>query len=192
MKLAVSPLVDAFGRRIARPVPPSSIADAVERWARQWGRHGRLEWHDALKCFVIHFSRRSDDPTLAAVQAGLRAESTESVMLHEWKQNARPHPYLPGQTVPGWVAMDLEQYGVDGVLAILDRGNLWSGRGEYRTPQEALDQVLLNNERKDRDNDALVEGAARERANLVYRKATGNPQVPVIADLKGAKHQTAA
>lgn len=184
MKLIASPLLDGYGRRIARPVPPVEIADAVERWARQWGRHARLEWNDATRCFAIHFTRKGDDPSLALVQGGQRAEVTESVLLHEWKKESRPHPFLAGKKVDGFVSMDLEQYGVDGVLRILDRSNMWSGRGDFADPQEALDAVLAQHARREKEIDDQVDGQTREFANRIYRKVTGNPQVGVIADLR--------
>jgi hypothetical protein len=191
MQLRASPLVDAYGRRVGRPVPPVEIADAVERWARQWGRHARLEWNANTRCFCIHFTRKGDDPVLAAVQAGRRGEVTESVMLHEWKKDGRAHPFIPGQKVGGFVPMDLEQYGVEGIVRMLDKSNMWSGRGEFSSPQDALDAVTAQNEKRERDVEAQVEGAARERANLIYRKVTGNPQVGVIADLRPKARENA-
>lgn len=183
MKIQASPILDRFGRQVARPVPPAWFADLVEGMARTWGRHATTRWEEAVQCFVTYFSRRSTDPVLQRVQEGRAEDSGEPFYWHEFRREARPHPFDPARRVGAFVAVDVEQLGESGVRAWLDRANLWSGRGEHRDLEAAADGVIARNEKRDRDNDALIEGASRERANRIYRTVTGNIQVPVVADL---------
>lgn len=182
MKVQASPILDAYGRQIARPIPPAWFADVVETWAREWGRHASTQWE--RNCFVTRFSRKADDPVMRGVQEGRWQEEGEPFYWHEFKRDAQRHPFDPSKRVGGYVALDIEQMGVEGVKRRLDLANLWSGRGEHASLDALADSVVAANERRDRANDAYVEGAARERANRMYRTVTGNPQVPVVADLK--------
>jgi hypothetical protein len=166
-------LVDQFGRHITRLAPPAEVADAVEGWARAWGRHGRLEWHALLQCWCIHFTRRESDPMRRLVQEGRsdRGE-TESVMLHE--------PAGPGQ---GYRAVDIAALGAGGMVDLLNRRNLWSGRGEHASLQDAIDAALAADERR---NEARLDEAyesGRERGARARRTALRLPLVSVPRDI---------
>lgn len=148
MRILASPILDRFGRQVARPIPPVWFADAVELWARSWGRSANTRWEGAVGCFVSHLSRRESDPVLASVQSGKRAEASEPFYWHEWKQGVRPHPILgPSVMVSGYVPLDIEQLGESGVMERLNKSNMW-GRGDYRNLDEAADAVTSANDRR--------------------------------------------
>lgn len=153
---------------------PWEIRDAVELWARQQGRHARVEWHRGLGCAVIHFSRKSDDPMMREWQEGrLSEEPTESVMLHHWDPAKKRH-----------VPLDLGEYGASGIVNMLDESNVWSGRGRYASLQAAIEATITgHNQHRERLRQA-AEDAGRESAWLHQRGVLGLPQVPVVADVQ--------
>lgn len=165
--------MDRWGRRMEHPVPPADVSEAVVRWFRDnGGRHARLEWHGLLGCWVIHVTRRSDDPLQDLVRTGRIAEATESIALHR--------PAGPGL---GYAPMDLEQMGVSGVLEMLDRSNTWSGRGEYASLAEAVAAhgAAQRAQEEKMETDAYDNG--RHWGAERRRHALGIPVVPVGIDL---------
>lgn len=153
---------------------PCEIADAVELWARQWGRHGTIGMNQALRCPVIELSLKSDDPRLKHWQEGrLKYEPKESILLHY--QRTEPD----GSKSVHFYPLNLEELGVSGVLEILDRGNMWSGRGEYENFQKAAQVMGEYNEKlKQQMKDAAVE-EGRLRARDMRRQVLGLPLVSV-------------
>lgn len=153
---------------------PWEIADAVELWARQRGRHARMEWNRLLGCPVIHFTLRGDDPRLEPYQMGeIAEEPTESIALHEWDD--RKQRYVP---------LDLSQYGKSGVVELLEKADTWSGRGEYDTFAEA---VAAGMNRNKRHREALIDMAANNAAEWAHerrRAVLGIPLVPVSRNIE--------
>lgn len=132
----------------ARPMAPLAIQEAVQLWGRTAGRTAKLVWvapnervwsddlrvfidvHGGLACWSVQLSCRVGDPGLKAWQEGRSkqaAEPTESVLLIEWDTKA-------GQYVP----MKLEQYGSAGIVGFLEKGDTWSGRGQFNSLAEAF------------------------------------------------------
>lgn len=183
MKILASPILDQFGRQVARPIPPAWFADAVELWARKSGRSSSTRWEPKVSCFVSFFSRRADDPVMRAVQEGKAANEGEPFYWHEFKKDARPSPFVPGKRIGGHVPLDIEQLGVNGVTARLEKVDIHSGRGEFASLDALTDAVIAKNERREKEQEDLVGAAARERASHLYRKVTGNPQVSVTANI---------
>lgn len=157
-------------------LPPVDIADSVELWARQQGRHARLFWHPLLKCFCIEFQLRADDPRLRRIQDGtakLESVPTESVPLHSWNPKTKRYE-----------AWDLEQRGVTGIIEHLDKANLLSGRGEYNTLWESMAAVEKKNaENRERMRRFAGEGG-REDAAPLRRRILGNAWVTVPANIR--------
>lgn len=177
MKLRASPILDRWGRQHAIPVAPAWFSDAVERYARESGRNSVTRWESAVGCFVSHLSRRTDDPVLGKN----RADDGEPVYWHEFKKGARPHPILgvAGGMVPGWVPLDIEQMGVDGVLNKLRRENTWSGRGEFSSHEAAVDAVEARNAAVERDKRRNLRGAIEGPLKATLRRARGHAQSSV-------------
>jgi hypothetical protein len=134
--------------RIARgglPSPPVEVADAVEEYARQWGRHATLAFRPTMFAnqrilrgtWVVCLTLRADDKRLKLSQEGrVASPPTEDVWLHE------PNPEV-GKLIPGTYglqeppmrALPIEQLGATGVVRFLERGNMWSGRTKTHSPE---------------------------------------------------------
>lgn len=167
MRLLRSPILDRWGRQMDRPVPPVEIAEAVGRWFRDnGGRSARLEWHDMLGCWVIKITRKADDPVMELVRLGLQPEAVETVPLHE--------PAGPGM---GYVAMDLEQMGVGGLITMLERCNTWSGRGEFASLTDAVRAWSEREERKEIRLEEMAYEDGRAHGAETRRHALGIPMV---------------
>lgn len=110
-------------QRFDPPACPAEIRDEVEKYAREWGRTGKVQWAPVSGWFA-EFSLKPDDPRMVSYQAGLAAEpEKERVWFHRQK---------PSRGLPEYEPLDIVQMGAAGVREFLDRGNLWSGRGEFR------------------------------------------------------------
>ncbi|HWV58689.1 MAG TPA: hypothetical protein VNZ57_14630 [Longimicrobiales bacterium] len=144
----------------------------MTQWGREHGREAWIEWHPILDCPVIHFRRRDSDPMLREHQEGRAPETTESVMLHWYDKEARR--FRP---------LDLGQMGAGGIREMLDRANLWSGRGEYRDMQAAIEAAIR---RQGEHREALrrkAEQAGRKIGWLLRRHLLDLPHVLVTSDV---------
>lgn len=161
-------------------LPPVEIADGVELWARQQGRHARLFWHPVLNCFCIEFELRDDHPSLKKWQdqtAKLESKPTESVPLHSFNPKTQRYE-----------AWDLEQRGVSGIINHLDQANLLSGRGEFNTLRESLAAVEAKNAaNRERWRKYAGEGG-REDAAPLRRRILGNMPVVTVPANVGARN----
>lgn len=168
--------------REERPVPPVWFQDTIELWARRWGRHANTEW--GLNCFVTHFSRRPNDPTLAQVQSGARQNVDEPYYWHEWKEEpVRRHP-ITGRMIPGFVALRPEDLGESGVLERLDKSNMWSGTGEFSSLEEIASSHEAENQKKMDDQKTKLAGALEEPLKAAHRHARGLATVDVPANIE--------
>ena len=119
-------------RRGGVPRPPVEMADEVELWARQSGRHAKIEFRPTMikdgrveaGCWVVRISLKSNDSRMGLYQRGQVAEEpTEDVWLH----------VVDNTSPTGYRAFDLSQLGVSGLRQFLEQGDTWSGRGEFRS-----------------------------------------------------------
>lgn len=123
------------------PTPPVEIAEAVELWARQYGRHATMKFipHMQPPCWSVNLSLKPGDPALKRWQEGkAEHEPTEGVLLLEWDAalgETNPHT---GRKAGAYRAVNLEEYGPTGVVELLEKGNTWSGRGEYGSLAQAV------------------------------------------------------
>lgn len=164
-----------------RQAIPYEIRDAVELWARQWGRHGTITMNHALRCPVIELSLRGDDPRLRAYQEGrLKHEPKECIPLH-YQQ-----PMPDGSKSVHYSALSIADLGVSGVLEILDRGNTWSGTGEYKGFKQAAQVMGEHNEKLKQQIKAAAIDEGRLRARDMRRQVFGLPLVSVPDNI-GAK-----
>lgn len=158
----------------ARPAPPAAIADAVELWARKSGRHARLEWNRVTSWWEIHLSLKPDDPQMRAYREGkVGEEPTETVPLIEWDGEKGAYAPIP-----------IEQYGAAGVVFLLEKGDSWSGRGEFSSLQEAVTVAASRaREGRQRVKDQQRQWA-RDLGGDVRRSVLKIPYLPVGIDLK--------
>lgn len=157
---------------------PHEIRDAVALWAQQWGRRGTIAMNHALRCPVIELSLKADDPRMKAYQEGrLKHEPTECIPLHYQRTEA------DGSKSVHYFPLDLADLGVSGVLELLDRGNTWSGRGEYGSFKEAA-QIM--GEHNDKLRNMIKEAAVqegRDRARDMRRQVFDLPLVSVPGNI---------
>lgn len=127
--------------RETRRRAPADLRDGVELWARKHGRSADLKWYGSpMNCWAVMLGFRPGDPRYAA------GEKAEPVFLHEhrsaewWAANdprrARRH-HRTNRIVAGYRAYELDELGLSGIIRILDRGDLASGRGEFSSAAEA-------------------------------------------------------
>jgi hypothetical protein len=157
-----------------RQAIPYEIRDAVELWAREWGRHGNIEWKPQMNCAVIEFTLRGDDPRLRAYQEGqLKHEPKECVFLHY-------QPTLDdGSKSVHYMPLNLEDLGVSGVIEMLNRGNTWSGCGEYKSFKDAAQKMGEYNDKLKNQIKSAAIADARLRARDDRRHVLGVPFVSV-------------
>ena len=77
------------------------------------------------------------------------------------------------------IPTELEDLGPSGVVRILALGNLWSGRGEYASHQEAVEAAIARNSKIREDMAQAAEDAGREIAVMSRSKVLDLPQVSV-------------
>lgn len=159
------------------PRPPVEYADEVELWARLSGRHATLEFRPTLikegrveaGCWVVCISLKSDDRRLDLYRRGLVATPpTEDVWLH-----------VPDNTsATGYRAYDLGQLGTSGLRAFLERGDTWSGRGEFRSLDEQARDAMEANRRMVEHHRAFEKEENRHEQREKRRWHLGIPLVP--------------
>ena len=141
--------------RFELPTAPAEIADEVELWARESGRHATLRFVPILffngriiaGTWKVCISLRPDDPALQMYQQGRVSEPpTEDVWLHEPNPKAgQPLAGFHGLREPPYIGYNLTDLGASGVRQFLEKGNTWSGRGIFRSLMDQLRQVREKN-----------------------------------------------
>lgn len=168
-----SPILNRLGHQIGRPVAPQWFVDAVEVWAREWGRHARTTWDIPVHCFVTRFQRRFGDPVLEAVMEGRVKDEGEPFYWHRWSNEPLKKSAF-GVMRPGWVPMDIEAMGTTGVRQALNQANLWGGRGEYTSFEDLADKVTASNDNLTEAKRAQLKDGLRDPLRSTIRKAKGN------------------
>lgn len=137
---------------------PVEVQDEVELWAREQGRHGRITWSPVTNCAVVQLSLKPDDPRMRAYQEGrLKHEPKENVFLHRWEGGRWVAvPPTPAELTP------------DFVRRWLDRGNMWSGRGESEAAN--LYDACLKADRRERELYEKARAKIRENTELRSRE----------------------
>lgn len=161
-----------FARNV-EPAIPVDIADAVEMWARQRGRHARLTWNAIMGCPVVTFTLPENATGNRDVQEGRAAEATESVPLHEWDGER-------GRYVP----LVLGDYGASGIINLLESWDMHSGRGLYDSIQARVAAMRAENERVRESHRRAADEGAADLLDLKRRSALDIPYHTVGIDLK--------
>ena len=139
--------------------------------------------------WVVRLSLRPNDKRLQLYREGKMPEPpTEEVWLVEPNPKAgEPIAYAPGQREPAVVGLKLEELGVGGVLTYLQRGNTWSGRGEFASleeqAQKAMDHNAAEREKFRRHHKEESRHEQRDRRRWRFKI----PFVRVLTDLKRSK-----
>lgn len=164
---------------------PVEVADAVELWARQYGRHATMKFVPEMGCWSVNLSLKPDDPAMRRYQEGVATEvPTEGVLLLEWDATLGEVDPLTGRKRGAHRAVSLEEYGASGVVALLEKGNTWSGRGEFASLQEAvIGAATRNRERAEKVKESQRQWA-RDYAGDVRRQVCKIPYVRVGVELE--------
>ncbi len=159
---------------------PVEIADAVENWARKWGRHATIGWLPTTPPIPqVRLTLKPDDGRLSLYREGRIAEEpVETVELVEWDE-----------AQGCYVGLNLMELGAGGVVEILDRGNSWSGRGEYGSLQEAVTAAAERQRQTLERTREYLRGEARALADDMerpgYERPAGYRHIPVTVDIGG-------
>ena len=169
------------------PRAPSAFQEVAELWARGSGRHAKIHYAPNGVWFV-RISLKSDDKRMRMHQMGLASEPMgEDVWLH------LPNPH-EGKVISGvrqgpYIPIPLEQLGTSGLREFLDRGDTWSGRGEYLSLIDQLRKVDETNEEARRKNRAFHREENRHDQRQSRRFRLKIPFLPVGIDLRASKNQ---
>lgn len=153
---------------------PWEMQDAVQSWGRSKGRPARLAYVPAIKTYVVEIDLKPDDPRLRAFKEGrLGIEPKESVYLHYQPLDESGSPKRGG-----YVPLNLTDLGVEGLMEILHRGDVTSGRGEFKDFMDAVNEAGRRNDRlKNAIRDAARDNA-RQRGRDLTRFRTPKSFVP--------------
>ena len=157
--------------RSASPIAPWEIREEVELYAREHGRTATMELVQApmFVCWIVKFSLKPTDPRMKAYREGRSAEPpTEIVWLMD---HAAGKPY------------DIHQLGAAGVRALLEKGNNFTGRGEYGSQLEAIEKTAEANRAAREAFRQQAKEENRYNRKQDKRRYLGIPQVPVGIDL---------
>lgn len=162
-----------LGARSEAPRPPAEIAEEVEKYAREWDRSGSIELVRApngFVCWLIKFTPRPNDPKWLRYREGRGPEPHPELVWLMDNETGKP--------------LDIHQMGASGVRAYLEKGNTLSGRGEYGSVLEAIEQTSARNlEERDRFRQKMKEENRYERRQD-RRRYLGIPQISPGIDLK--------
>lgn len=155
------------------PSAPPEVAEAVELYAREGGRTGSVRYVPyPVNAWEARFSLKPNDPAMRAWQEGRAAEPPmETVLFVEpnpdngkrksFVSNGRRIAYVDGP----FRAIDIRQLGPSGVRNFLQKGNTWSGRGEFASQEAAVDAAKASNDAMLEKNYATGLDGARYRAH---------------------------
>ncbi len=162
------------------PRAPPEFQDEVELYARESGRHARLmfvptNWKEgviAAGTWVVRFTLRPSDKRLESYQQGRTTEATEDVWIH---LPAEGNSYKP---------LNIQQMGSGGLRRFLEKGNMWSGRGQFKSLEQQLEHTrTANNEAREKTRRDARENSVKRVAEKRrwYQKI---PLIPVLINLR--------
>ena len=167
------------------PKAPPEISTAVELFARRSGRTAKLHFVPFGGWFV-DLSLRSNDTRMTLWRDGKADKPpTERVWLH--LPNPRRGMIVPGthgEKEPRFRPLDIRRLGAAGVTEFLEKGNTFSGRGEYSSVEDAVLKVRDNNERERIAFREKQKIANRLEQREKRRFRWGIPFLPVGKDLE--------
>lgn len=160
---------------------PVEIADEVEMFARENGRHATLHLvplRDTKAVWLARFTLRADDPRMKAYQEGKVVDlPTEDV----WFQKPNPNAT---RWQDEYDALDIVQMGAAGVRQFLQSGDVWSGQGKYKSLEDYVAEVRKDNTAKREKHYADTLANCKKRAVDKRRSNLGIPFLGVGIDLK--------
>jgi hypothetical protein len=164
-------------------------SDAIETWARGHGGHAKIKYMvDPMNCWAVILSYRVGDPRQAGPDDG------EAVLLHDWRtaewwnkhhpDRAKRHP-RNNAIMPCGYAYELDELGVSGIIARLDKGNILSGSALNPEQQGRAQVEKFRDAKHKRRLDAR--GDADHRAKDRRRSLLKIPFLPVGVEFNTTK-----
>ena len=132
-------------------VAPVEFRDAVELYARTIGCHGDIVWVDRANCWQVRLELAANDPrrrgedsfeTFELQQFVHPDPTNESYPRHDTSLlNKLPRHPSNNRLMPAYVAYELADLGTSGVVELLQRTSVMTGRGEHQNAQDAMRAV---------------------------------------------------
>ena len=160
---------------------PQDFQRAVADFARaNSGQTAEIVWvTDPVNCWQVRLYLRGDDPR----RTDDPSTHFEPVLLHEWVDpKLEPHhPHLDrlARGKPGFVAYELEDLGISGLISILEKGSVLSGRGDYKSAEHALHASLKRENERQAKIQADAKDQAVQRTKDIRRRVLKIPFIPV-------------
>ncbi len=169
------------------PTAPAEIADEVEMYARESGRHAALTFIPTSVdmntgrilggTWRVDLSLHPEDPRMLIYQEGrMEKPPVEEIWLH--KENPNPESWRDKYT-----PFDINQMGPSGVRQFLERGNIHSGRGEFDSMDDVVRKTAELNEKRRQKRYDDAEDRVRKRARDKRRSRQKIPFLRVGIDL---------
>lgn len=137
-------------------------------------RHGRI----VETVWVARFTLKPDDPRMRLYQEQRVAElPTEDVWFHEPRPNAE-------KWEDAYEPLDIVQMGASGVRQFLEKGNTWSGRGEFKSLEDQLRQARKDNAEQRQKVYDDARSQSQEHVKDKRRSRLKIPFLKVVTDLK--------
>lgn len=188
-------LIDTVRTRVigseAERYAPVEYRDAVTEYYRSYGKSADLVWAGApLNCWQVRIKPLSTDPRREAEQEGVAApeEVVETVELlrenpdfgWEFDRLGRKKKFHPA-----YVAIELEEIGIEALLDILREGDSFSGRGRFDSIEEARKHARQERIQKQYDAEKAARQEAMDLAGAVRRQVLKIPFLPVGKTITG-------
>ena len=173
------------------PKAPLEYREAVAAYARSHGGSGGdVVWvSDPVNTWQVRLNLKTGDPRLQDHSSDL----FEAVLLHQWvhpekeplnplRERCKRHPRT-NRLMPSYVALLLPELGVGGLITILEKGSLMTGRGEFKSAEHAMQVVLA---KKYEDQNKLVQEKRQDvgdRSKDLRRMLFKIPFIPVGIEL---------
>ena len=192
----MSATVIPFRGRSSR-VAPNEYRDAVELYARSVGAHADIVWAEPpVACWQIRLALNPGDPRCRR-QDG---EALEVVHLHEYVHPDPDHPSYPrhdpallkrltrrhprtNRLLPAHVPIELDELGMSGIIGILEKGSLLTGRGEFQSTEEALHHLRRHHHGVRARSRADQKQSVRDYARALRRQIFDIAFEPVAIDI---------
>lgn len=150
---------------------PHEIQDAVELWARKSDRHAKMHFIPQGG-FFVRITLKSDDPRMRSYQEGLVPDPPgEDVWFHTPRGDG------------GYNCFDVREMGIEGVKEFLERGDTWSGRGEYDSLIEQQKKVSEANAAAKGKLKAFEKEESRKEQRSKRKFRFGEAVVNVLTDI---------
>ena len=171
---------------------PVEFRDAVALYAREIGcESGDVVWVDhPVNCWQVRLKMPAHDPRdyeTLELQKWVHPDPDHRAYDGRLKHRLRRHPRT-NHLLPGYVAFDLGELGVEGVLAWLRRTSL-SGSGEFKSMEHAMHVQREDHRARQETRRKDAKQLARDKARATRRQILKIPFLRVGIELGRRRKQ---